>query len=120
MTRLKKAYWTTTGLFCFLILYSAFMYFFQHEIIANFFVKLGYPTYLIYPLATLKVLGVITLLTNFNERLKELAYTGFFFNIILAFFAHFMIKDGGQGTAIIAFVLLISSYIMWKKMNLNE
>jgi len=116
----KLAYWIFTVLFCFIMLYSATMYFTKHEMVKGFFESLGYPIYLIYPLATLKIIGVITLLTNFNKTLKEWAYSAFFFEVVLAFFAHYMIKDGAQGTALVALVLLILSYIFWKKTNLKS
>ncbi|KIX20757.1 membrane protein [Flavobacterium sp. 316] len=112
---LRIAYWIFTALFCALMLYSANMYLSNYEMVNGFFVNLGYPTYLIYPLAILKIIGVITILTNFNKTLKEWAYAAFFFEIILAFFAHYMIKDGGQKTALIAMILLLTSYFLYKK-----
>ncbi|EPR70782.1 hypothetical protein ADIWIN_3429 [Winogradskyella psychrotolerans RS-3] len=51
------------------------------------------------------------------KTLKECTYSGFFFAFILAFFAHYMIGDGGQMTAVVAFILLITSYIFYKKIN---
>lgn len=116
----KLAYWIFTVLFCFIMLYSATMYFTKYEMVKGFFESLGYPIYLIYPLATLKIIGVITLLTNFNKTTKEWAYSAFFFEVVLAFFAHYMIKDGGQGTALVALILLALSYFFWKKTNLKS
>jgi hypothetical protein len=116
----KLAYWIFTVLFCFIMLYSATMYFTKYEMVKGFFESLGYPIYLIYPLATLKIVGVITILANFNKTLKEWAYSAFFFEVVLAFFAHYMIKDGGEVTALVALVLLILSYIFWKKTNLKS
>jgi hypothetical protein len=116
----KLAYWIFTVLFCFIMLYSATMYFTKYEMVKGFFESLGYPIYLIYPLATLKIIGVITILANFNKTLKEWAYSAFFFEVVLAFFAHYMINDGGEVTALVALVLLILSYIFWKKTNLKS
>jgi hypothetical protein len=116
----KLAYWIFTVLFCFIMLYSATMYFTKYEMVKGFFESLGYPIYLIYPLATLKIIGVITILANFNKTIKEWAYSAFFFEVVLAFFAHYMINDGGEVTALVALVLLILSYIFWKKTNLKS
>ena len=116
---LKIAYWIFTVLFTAIMLFSANMYLTQYEMVKGFFETLGYPVYLIYPLAILKIIGVVTLLTNFNITLKEWAYAAFFFEIILAFFAHYMIKDGGESTAILAMILLLSSYFLWKRTNMN-
>ena len=79
---LKIAYWVFTALFSAIMLFSANMYLTQYEMVKGFFETLGYPVYLIYPLAILKIIGVITLLANFNVTLKEWAYAAFFFEII--------------------------------------
>jgi len=50
-----------------------------------------------------------------NKIIKEWAYASFFFAFILAFFAHIMINDGEQTGALIAMILLITSYIFSKK-----
>lgn len=111
----KIAYWVFTVLFCAIMLYSANMYFNHYEMVKGFFESLGYPTYLIYPLAILKIIGVITILSNFNKTLREWAYAAFFFEVVLAFFAHYMVKDGAQGTAVVAIILLLISYLLGKK-----
>lgn len=117
---IKIANWVFTSLFCLIMLYSAFKYLTKYEMVKGFFETLGYPSYLIYPLAILKILGVITLLANFNKTLKEWAYSAFFFEVVLAFFAHYMIKDGGVGTALVALILLALSYFFWKKTNFKS
>jgi len=50
----KDIYWASTGLFTILMLFSAGMYIFNHGEIIKAFEVLGYPTYIIYPLATAK------------------------------------------------------------------
>lgn len=50
-----------------------------------------------------------------SKTLKEWAYAGFFFDFVLAFFAHFMVNDGEFGGALIAILLVSVSYISWKK-----
>lgn len=111
----KIIYWSATGLLSALLLMSSGMYIFNNEIVRLAFQGFGYPTYLIYPLALLKITAVIVLLTQKNSKLKEWAYAGLFFEFILAFFAHLMVKDGGQMTALIAIILLLVSYIFGKK-----
>ena len=63
-----------------MMLFASFNYIFKHGLVAEVFVKLGYPTYIIYPLAVAKVLDVIAILTKKSGTLKEWAYAGFFFN----------------------------------------
>ena len=97
------------------MLFSTSMYLFNHEEVKEMFIGFGYPTYIIYPLAAAKILGLFALWNPNFKTLKQWAYAGFFFDFILAFFAHYMISDGGQGGSIIALVLLVVSYIFSKK-----
>ena len=112
MNKLKIAFWVSTVLLCVVPLFSASMYFTKYEMIAGFFKFLGYPTYIIYPLAVLKVIAVLVLLINKGIRLKEWVYAGLFFNFTLAFFAHVMLSDGAQGTALAGLILLVITYIL--------
>ena len=111
----KIVYYVSTGLLTLLVLFSAGMYFFNYEEVSEMFVDFGYPTYLIYPYAVFKILGLIALWIPNFKVIKEWAYAAFFFAFILAFFAHFMIGDGEQISALIAIVLLLVSYIFNKK-----
>lgn len=111
----KIIYYVLTGLFTALMLFSTSMYIFNHEEIVKGFTSFGYPTYIIYPLAAAKLLGLITIWQPKYKTIKEWAYAGFFFNIVLAFFAHYMISDGEQMGALIALVLLLASYYFGKK-----
>ena len=113
----KIVYWIATGLLCLMMLGSAGMYIFNHAEVAKIFTDLGYPTYIIYPLAIAKILGVIAILTKYSKSLKEWAYAGFFFDFILASSAHYFAGVPSPLMAIIALVLLIISYILDKRME---
>lgn len=115
MKRDKIIYYVATGLLTLLILFSAGMYFFNHEEVAGMFTNFGYPTYIIYPYAVAKILGLVAIWFVANKTVKEWAYAGFFFAFIFAFSAHIMIGDGEQMGAIIAMILLIISYRFYKK-----
>ena len=117
MKRDKIIYYVTTGLLTLLILYSAGMYIFNHAEVAKMFSNFGYPTYIIYPYALAKLLGLAAIWFIGNKSLKEWAYAGFFFAFILAFFAHIMIGDGDQMGAAMAMIFLVISYIYSKKLN---
>jgi len=111
MKPIKIIYYISTVLLSVIMLFSANMYLFNHEAAAGFFTHLGYPTYIVYPLAILKILGLISLWFIKSKTLKEWAYAGFFFDFVLAFTAHIVAEDGGHLTALIAIILLIVSYI---------
>lgn len=117
MKRDKIIYYIATGLLTSLMLFSVSMYFFKHEDIVLAFTSFGYPTYLIYPYAVLKLIGLVVLWLPGLKNLKEWAYSAFFFAFILAFFAHYMISDGEQMGALIALILLLTSYFFHKRIN---
>ncbi|EDP96343.1 DoxX family protein [Kordia algicida OT-1] len=116
----KIIFYIATGLLSLLMLFSAGMYIFKNADITQAFTNFGYPTYIIYPLAIAKILGVIAIWQNKSQALKEWAYAGFFFDLILAFFAHYMISDGEQGASVVGMVFLLISYYFGKKITHNS
>lgn len=115
MKKEKVGYYLTTGLFSAMVFLSAGMYIFKYEEIAVIFSKLGYPIYIIYPLAAAKILGLIAIWSRKSKTLLYMAYAGFFYNITLAFSAHFAIGDGETVGAVMAMTLLAGSYFTQKK-----
>jgi DoxX-like protein len=113
----KIIYWSATALLSAILLFSAGMYILKNEMIHQAFTNFGYPTYLIYPLVFIKIAAVIILLTPNKSFIKSLVYAGLFFEFILAFFAHIMVKDGELFTALLAFVFLITSYVFGEKLT---
>ncbi|MCT4646023.1 MAG: DoxX family protein [Carboxylicivirga sp.] len=111
----KIIYWIATGLLSAMMLMSAGMYIFNNDTVTTVFTKLGFPTFIIYPLAVAKILGVIAILSNFSRKLTEWAYAGFFFDFVLAAAAHIAIKDGEEMGASVALALLFVSYIFGRK-----
>ncbi len=110
----KIVYYIGTALLTLIMCFSVFMYLTNTEGIRGEFSKFNYPTYLVYPLAAAKILGLIAIWSNMSRSLKEWAYAGFFFNILLAYVAHWM-TDGGIWFAFIAMLGLVLSYVGWEK-----
>ena len=104
----KIIYWIATVVMCLIFLFSAGMYFTRYEMIKGFFEALGYPTYIIYPLAVAKVLGVVAVLYQKVQVLTEWAYAGFFFDAVLATTAHYM-EGHGIGLSVLALVAVLVS-----------
>jgi len=117
MKTIKITYWVSTGIISLLLVMSAGMYIFNNAEVGLTFSNLGYPAYIIYPLALAKLLALIAIWTNKSKALKEWAYAGLFFDFILAFFAHVMVNDGEFAPALLATVLLIVSYYTWKQLE---
>ncbi|PRP67712.1 DoxX family protein [Nonlabens agnitus] len=117
---MKYAYWIVTGLVSLILLASAGFYVFENAQVSSEFVKLGFPTWVIYPLAFAKVAAVLVILFRKNRSLTEWAYAGLFFDILLAAIAHLTIADGGQWTAVVALFMLMTSYFLGKKVRSFE
>lgn len=111
----KILYWVSTLIMCAIFAFSAGMYFTQYDMVTGFFDSLGYPTYLVYPLAIAKVLGIIAIISRQSKVLKEWAYAGFFFDAVLATAAH---SDAGHGLglSVVAIIAVVVSRIMDDKM----
>ncbi len=104
----KILYYLSTGLLTLIMLFSAYNYFFNYEAIHGFFEAFGYPTYIIYPLAIAKLLGLVAIWTRISPLLKEWAYAGFFYDVVLAFAAHYF-TDGGITFSLVALIAIIVS-----------
>lgn len=115
MKLVKILYWTFTSLLSLSILAGAALYFVDYQHASNEFTTLGFPIELIYPLAIAKILGIVGIIQKVNTVLKEWAYSGLFFNIALAFFAHFVAEDGEAFGPILVLLFLIGSYVFGKK-----
>lgn len=107
----KAVYWGSTGLLTLLLCFSAGMYLFSHEMAAEAFVNLGFPTWVIYPLAIAKLLAVAAILTRRSAVLLEWAYAGVCFDLSLAVGAHLSVGDGEHMAAVVGLVLLFTSYV---------
>lgn len=93
MKKTKLIYWTTTGLFSAMMLFSAFAYFTSPEVAASF-TKAGFPDYFRVELGAAKFIGAIVLLVpQVPARIKEWAYAGFGITLISAAIAHASIGD---------------------------
>ena len=114
----RTIYWFSTILMCLIFAFSAGMYLTKYDMVKGFFEELSYPTYLIYPLAIAKILGIIAILSNKSQLLKEWAYAGFFFDSTLAILGHYY-AGHGFGLSVVAFIAVFSSRIYDYKLSEN-
>ena len=112
MKRNTIIYWTATCIMSVIFAFSAGMYYLDYERVASFFVVLGFPTWIIYPLANLKIAGLVAIISRKSKLIKEWAYAGFFFDSLLATSAHLMMGDGQWWAAALALgsVIISRSY----------
>lgn len=119
----KIIFWVTTGLLALMFASSGVTYFAMHDIVADEFTKLGFPLFIIYPLAIAKILGAVAITTRKIKVLQYLAYAGIFFDILLAFGAHAFVEvdgvigDGEQWGTLVPLALCIVSFIFARKMD---
>jgi len=98
-----------------MILFGTTLYFFNHELVAERIANLGYPTYIIYPLGILKILGLIAIWMKNWKVLKEWAYAGFVFVLILGVSAHVAISDNEFMPALLSLIFGSISYLFYRK-----
>ncbi len=116
MVNQRHIYWISTIILFSMLILTGILYFVYYDKLVIYFKIYGYPTYIIYPLAVAKIVGSIVILYNKSMFLKEIAYIGFFFNFILAFFAHYMINEFDPFPTI-SLILLLISYFTGKKVR---
>ncbi|MFA6219682.1 MAG: DoxX family protein [Erythrobacter sp.] len=111
-TRVEKiVYWIATLLMAALILFSAQLYIFNHAAAAGFFERFGYPAYVVYPLAALKLVALAVILANRWRNLKDIAYGAYYLNMIMATAAHLIAGDNPVH-AYVGLVAVPLSYVL--------
>lgn len=108
-------YRVVTGLFSLMLVAGAITYFVKYEMVSDMFTSLGVPTEIIYPLAIVKILGILAIWLIKHPVIKNLAYLGFALDLVFAIIAHLNAGDGGAFGPAIPLVLLIISYVFYRK-----
>ncbi|MDK3020724.1 DoxX family protein [Pseudodonghicola flavimaris] len=108
----KYVYWIATGLVALVYMGAATFYISSHDLVAGMYREvLGYPTYIIWPLAILKIVGAVVVLWRPSAMLADWAYAAMFWHLVLAFGAHVGAGDPGWPPALATWVLLIASWM---------
>lgn len=107
----KITYWVATVIMFALMLMAIISYHVDHDRMAGYFEYFGYPTYIVYPLAYLKLLALIAILTNYFRNLKDIAYGAYFMNMVAATVGHVMAGDQPIH-AYVGLVVVPVSYIL--------
>lgn len=94
---------------------GALVYLFKFDVVAELIGKLGFPSFIVVPLAIAKLLGLVALWSKGYPKIKEWAYAGFTFDFLLAIMAHLRVNDGEFYGALMALVILMVAYITKKK-----
>ena len=106
----KIIYWTATGLMLFLMLAAIVGYPLRWDTIGAEFQEMGFPNYIPYPLWAIKVIGVVVIVTNKYDNLKNWVYATYFMNMSLALSAHWS-NDTFFEHAVAGMIAIVVSYI---------
>jgi hypothetical protein len=113
-------YRVVTALFSLMLLAGAVTYFVKYDMVSEMFTSLGVPTGIIYPLAIAKILGIAAIWLIKNLLIKKLAYLGFALDLILAIGSHLNAGDGNFFGPVIPLLLLVISYIFFRRINTSQ
>ena len=116
MRNTRIIYYLSTLVMCLIFTFSAVMYFTKYDMVKGFFEHMGFPIWMIYPLAVAKLLGVIAVVTRKSQTLKEWAYAGFFYDAVMATAAHYFAGDGITPPSVVAALAVIVSYMYEKRL----
>jgi DoxX-like family len=122
MTKSRAIYWTTTGLVCAVMVFSAINFNLKEPLgpMKGAFKHLGFPDYFRIELTTAKVLGVVALLIRRVPRqAKEFAYAGFAITLTSASIAHFSVGDPVLFVIdpLLFLAALVTSYVYFNRLN---
>ena len=120
MKKIKSIYWVSTGLFSLMMLVIAWSYLAPGQLKA-FFSNWGSPEYFRTGLAVAKFAGVIGLLLPVvRGRVKEWLYAGFTITLCSGFITRYAVGDAGGSMMLplVMLVILIVSYITYRRLNL--
>jgi predicted signal transduction protein with EAL and GGDEF domain len=112
----KVLYWLSTGIVLFLLSWAAISYHVIHDTQAGFFEAFGYPTYLVYPLAWLKIVAVLVIVSHRYNDLRDMVYAAYFLNMTLALVGHIQYGDF-YGHALVGMFVLPISYLLGNKVR---
>ena len=115
---MKKAHIVLKIIFSFFMFFSAIGELTLNETVVHSLDILQMPTYLLYLLGILKILGIITIWLSPIEWLMEWAYAGFTFDFLGAIFGFIATRQllfPDVIMAPLAMILCLLTYFSWKK-----
>lgn len=111
----KTMYWVFTLLFAVPLGISGLTYLMKLPVNVQGVDQLGYPHYIMPFLGVAKILGVTAILWERSTTLKEWAYAGFTFELLLATWSGLEAGHGARSSfPFIMLVIMFVSYAQWK------
>ena len=111
-----RLYWMATGLFTLLYLGSLVTTFGDLETSYKTYANLGFPgMWVVFFNGAGKILGLAAIYQNRSNTLKDFAFAGFLFNLLIAASAHISKADPEVVLAILGLVLWVFAFVMNRK-----
>ncbi|WP_197076627.1 DoxX family protein [Hymenobacter terrenus] len=92
-SKTKLLYGISISLFSAIFVFSALLTIIDVQGSYAEFQRLSFPTWLTYPTGIAKLLGVLAILKSKSRSLKDLAFAGFLYDLLLALGAHIAVWD---------------------------
>jgi hypothetical protein len=108
-------YWIAIGLFAVLFFGSAFLNITDPQGAYAEYKRLEFPAWIHYPLSLLKVLGVLVIVWNRSQTLKDFAFAGYLCDLLLATGGHIAQMDMGIWLALFGLTLWGFAFYMDRK-----
>jgi hypothetical protein len=115
---MKKSllFWIPNGFLLFIMVLSGIMYLVNTEEVAIVFTQMGYPIYTLYFNAIAKILGGIVIVwPKAPTWIKEFAYAGYLYIILLAVQSTYMTMPGLPWHMLVPFIAWILAYWQFRK-----
>jgi tellurite resistance protein TehA-like permease len=111
----QRLYWVATGLFLALFIGSVILGLADINESYKEFVHLEFPAWSFIALTVAKVLGLIAIITNKSQTLKDFAFAGFLYDLLLALGGHIAHQEIKALLAVFGLVLWIFAFVMDRK-----
>ncbi len=114
-TSTVRLYWLATGLFTLLFVVSIVLT--LGDLPASYvsYERLGFPSWSIFFNGFAKILGLIAILHNKSRTLKDFAFAGFLYDLLLALCAHIALQETDAFLALFGLVLWVFAFTMDRK-----
>lgn len=119
MKKTKVLFWTFTVLMALPMLGGSIADLIPVPEAVEGFKHYGYPVYLLPFLGIARILGIVAIVTPGFSRLKEWAYAGFVFDVVLAIYSGLMVGDPMVTVipAAVALVFTMASYTSYHRLR---
>lgn len=118
MKRDKIIYWIATGIISFMMLFSAYAYFFDPKVTEGF-TKMGFPNWFRIELGLAKgIAAIVLIIPQIPNEVKTWAYAGLGITFISAAIAHYNMGDApGAAFPLVLFAIVIVSNVYLYKIK---